>query len=389
MRYQRSSPLHLYIHIPYCLHKCHYCDFNSHENSSPPWDDYQAALIAELEHHARSAAFAGRRLDTLFFGGGTPSLAPPALIEAVILSAERYFGLDEQVEITLEANPGTADSGHFEEYHRAGVNRLSMGVQSMQDQELLWLERIHNCCEVLQAFDMARAAGFTNINLDLMYGLPDQALDGWLQTLQSAIALNPEHISCYQLSVEPHTRLAARHSKEPYPLPDDGQALDFFKLTRQMLAKAGYPAYEISNFAKPGRECRHNDGYWLYHDYIGLGAGASGKWDCLEGGIRRYCNIRSPERYVRAALDHSSCIHSQEELDMHRAAAEAVWLGLRRSDGIDRSCFQKRFDEDAWAIFSDDLGQWERAGKLAISNSHVRLTEKGLPLADAIAASVL
>lgn len=383
------SPLHLYIHLPFCVHKCHYCDFNSHERLQPPWEEYRAALIAEINHYAASPAFAGRPLATLFFGGGTPSLAPPALIGAVICEADRHFGLAAGAEITLEANPGTADAERFHAYRRAGVNRLSIGMQSMHDDELQWLERIHNREQALHAYDIARNAGFSDINLDLMYGLPDQHTDSWLQTLQAAIGLAPEHISCYQLTVEAHTRLAARHSRNPYPLPDDELALSLFNHTRQMLQHAGYAAYEISNFARPGRQCRHNDGYWRYHDYIGIGAGAAGKRDTDGGGIRRYGNIRSPERYMRAALQHGSAVHSEEERSLRQAAAEAVWLGLRRTDGIDRLRFRERFGLDAWSIFSDELRQWRQQGCLAVTDDMIHLTAQGVPLADGIAASVL
>lgn len=385
----RITPLHLYIHIPFCVHKCHYCDFNSHEVSDPPWEKYQAALIAELTHWSESAMFNNRQITTVFFGGGTPSLAPPPLVKTVIKAASERFGLSSDAEITLEANPGAIDADHFQQYREAGVNRLSLGVQSLDNAELDWLERIHNRNEALQAFTTARDTGFTNISLDLMYGLPGQSLGNWMQTLHAAIQLDPEHLSCYQLTVEPHTRLAARHAKKPYPLPDEELALSFFHETRQQLHSAGYDAYEISNFAKPGLKCRHNDGYWLYHDYIGIGAGAAGKWDTQDGGIKRYSNIRSPERYIQAALHNETTVGSQEELDLFQASAEAVWLGLRRASGVNRLKFQQRFGFDAWMRFSNSLEGWQRHGKLAISDSLIRLTPEGLPLADAISSSVL
>jgi len=385
----QASPLHLYVHIPFCVHKCHYCDFNSHERRHPPWVDYQAALIAEIEHYAKSPAFAERQLDTIFFGGGTPSLAPPTLIAAVIASANRHFGLSEHCEISLEANPGTADAEHFLGYLQAGVNRLSIGVQSMDDDELAWLGRIHNRTQAMQTYQLARDVGFTNINLDLIYGLPNQDLSKWLSSLMEAIAMAPEHFSCYQLTVEPHTSLAANHRKRPYPLPDDELALTLFTATRQILLDAGYRAYEISNFAKPEMECRHNDGYWLYHDYIGIGAGAAGKWDTPDGGTKRYCNVRSPERYIQTALSGESAFQSQEDLSLEQAAAEAVWLGLRRSHGIGRSEFKLRFGFDAWEQFASALQQWQTGGRLAVLDGSIHLTPEGVTLADAIAASVL
>jgi oxygen-independent coproporphyrinogen-3 oxidase len=385
----RITPLQLYVHIPFCIHKCHYCDFNSHEISNPPWGKYQAALIAELMHWSESAMFNNRQITTVFFGGGTPSLAPPSLIRTVIEAASKYFGLSSDAEITLEANPGAIDADHFQQYREAGVNRLSLGVQSLDDHELGWLERIHGRHEALQAFTTARNAGFSNINLDLIYGLPDQTLSHWMQTLHAAIKLGPEHISCYQLTVEPHTKLSARHAKKTYSLPDDELALSFFHQTRQQLHSAGYDAYEISNFAKPGLQCKHNNGYWLYHDYIGIGAGAAGKWDARDGGIKRYSNIRSPERYTQSSLKNGTAFHSQESLNKNQSAAEALWLGLRRQHGVCRHSFQHRFGFDAWLRFASDLELWHKCGKLAVTDSHIYLAPEGLSLADAIAASVL
>jgi len=384
------SPLQLYVHIPFCVHKCHYCDFNSHERTQPHWQAYQQALIAELQHWAATPMFSGRKPATIFFGGGTPSLAPPALIEAVIDTARSCCGIECDAEITLEANPGAVDAGNFRAYRQSGINRLSIGVQSLDAAELRWLERIHGADEAIAACQIAREAGFSNINLDLMYGLPEQSLSNWLSTLNTAIALGPEHLSCYQLTVEPHTQLAASHAQKPYALPDDDTALAMFRATREQLRVAGYEAYEISNFSKPGLKCRHNDGYWLYHDYIGIGAGASGKWDHVDGGgITRYSNIRTPERYIETALAQGAAINSQESLDRDQAAAEACWLGLRRSEGINRHAFHQRFDFDVWKHFQPQLQAWKNDAKLIVHNDSVQLSESGLALADAISSSVL
>jgi len=384
------------------VHKCHYCDFNSHERTRPDWRAYQQALIAELRHWADTPAFRERALSTIFFGGGTPSLAPPALIEAVINTARSCCGIAHDAEITLEANPGTVDADNFRAYRQAGINRLSMGVQSLDASELRWLERIHGRDEAIAAFHIARAAGFTNINLDLMYGLPEQSLQDWLRSLHTAIELKPEHLSCYQLTVEPHTKLAAAHAKKPYPLPDDDAALSMFLETRHLLSTAGYQAYEISNFATAGKKCRHNDGYWLYHDYIGIGAGASGKWDHAGDhsggpsrdktggrGITRYSNVRTPERYSDMATSQGTAINSQESLDRNQAAAEACWLGLRRSDGINRQDFQRRFGFDVWQHFQPQLQTWSNDAKLILRKESLQLSESGIALTDAISASVL
>ncbi|NWF38141.1 radical SAM family heme chaperone HemW [Mariprofundus sp. NF] len=387
------SPLLLYVHIPFCAHKCHYCDFNSHQRPAPDWQGYQQALIAELEHWAETPMFAGRKLSSIFIGGGTPSLAPPELIDAVIEQANKLYGFEENIEISLEANPGSVDAGHFAAYRQAGINRLSMGVQSLDDRELKWLERIHDSSEALNAFDIARDAGFDNINLDLIYGLPNQPLDQWLQSLQTAIALGTEHLSCYQLTIEPHTKLATTHAINPINVPDDDLAIAMFTETRNQLQSAGLEAYEISNFAKPGLKCRHNDGYWKYHDYIGIGAGAVGKWDDWisenSGGVTRYCNIRTPESYIKAALKSGEAINSRESLTKQQAAAEAIWVGLRRSNGINRDAFRDRFGHDLWALFSDEFSPWLNLGKLELNNEQLSLSSSGLLLADEISASVL
>jgi len=384
-----QRPLQLYIHIPYCIHKCHYCDFNSHVRAQPDWQAYQQALIAELEYWSKQEPFQNRQLHSIFFGGGTPSLAPASLIGKVLEHTKSLFSFENNIEITLEANPGTVDMQAFQGFFKAGINRLSMGVQSLDTKELTWLERIHDSREVYQAFDAARKAGFDNINLDFMYGLPQQSLEQWQDTLNTALQFNPEHLSCYQLTVEPHTKLAARHASSPYKLPDDETSLAFFHNTRESLAKAGYEAYEISNFAKPDKYCRHNDGYWLYRDYIGIGAGASGKWDMKDGGTYRYSNIRTPEKYTAQAIQQGTAINSDESLALQQAAAEAVWVGLRRKGGIDNIWFKNRFKKDITAYFQSDLEPWLNDHKLIWHGQQLQLTESGIPLADAIAGSVI
>lgn len=386
---RQAGALHLYVHIPFCVHKCAYCDFNSHVRQQPPWENYRMALLAELDHQADQQQFAGRKLSTVFFGGGTPSLAPPGLIADVLQRAAQRFGLADHAEITLEANPGTVDAGRFTAYREAGINRLSIGVQSFDDEQLQWLERIHSSTQAVNALDRARSAGFENISLDLMYGLPGQSLSDWMRSLDTAMHLSPEHMSCYQLTIESHTELAQRHRRQALALPEDELALEFLRSTRSRLLEAGYQAYEVSNFARPGRHCRHNDAYWLYHDYIGIGAGAAGKWDEADGGITRYADIRSPEGYIHAALSKGNCINSRETLNLKKAAGEAVWLGLRRSAGIDQALFRQRFGSTVGQLFGTALSAWEASGHLLITPQCMLLSEKGLGMADSIAVSVL
>ncbi len=377
------------MHIPFCAHKCHYCDFNSHVRPAPDWPLYARALLRELEARLASPAFAGRQVASVFFGGGTPSLAPPSLFAAILDALAARGLLAADAEVTMEANPGSSEAARFADCRRAGVNRLSIGVQSLDVDELRWLERIHDPAEARQAFAAARKAGFANINLDLMYSLPGQPLARWLATLDAAIALEPEHLSCYQLTIEPRTRLAARHRKQPLPMPDEATALDFLTATNDRLARAGYRRYEISNHARPGFACRHNDAYWRYHDYIGIGAGAAGKHDTADGGCRRWRNRNAPEGYVRAVLAHGLAEQESESLDRASAAGEACWLGLRRADGVDRRAFVRRFGFDAWDGFGPSLMRWLRAGHLQVDAAGIRITASGLPLTDAIAADAL
>ncbi len=382
-------PLMLYAHIPFCAHKCHYCDFNSHARPDPDWESYALALLRELETRLASPVFAGRKVESVFFGGGTPSLAPPSLFADILDALAARGLLATDAEITMEANPGSSDAARFADCRLAGVNRLSIGVQSLDAGELRWLERIHDPSDARQAFAAARKAGFANINLDLMHSLPEQPLARWLDTLEAAIALEPEHLSCYQLTIEPRTRLAARHRKQPLPLPDEAQSLAFLAATNERLARAGYARYEISNHAKPGFHCRHNDGYWRYHDYIGIGAGAAGKHDTPDGGCRRWRNRNAPEGYVRAIMAEGLAEQETETLSRAEAAAEACWLGLRRADGVERAAFSRRFGVDPWNAFGDSLSRWRRAGRLHVDATRIRITESGLPLTDAIAADAL
>ncbi|MDT8376547.1 MAG: radical SAM family heme chaperone HemW [Mariprofundaceae bacterium] len=379
------NPLLLYVHIPYCIHKCHYCDFNSHVRGQPDWQQYEQALLAELNHWANQPQFAGRQLQSIFFGGGTPSLAPSELVASVIGTATRLFDPLPDIEISLEANPGTVDQACFAGFRQAGINRLSIGVQSLDDGELRWLERIHSGAQAVGAFATAREAGFDNINLDLIYGLPGQAIEGWMQTLNRAIELGAEHLSCYQLTVEPHTRLAADIDKVMDRLPDDELALEFLHKTRKRLAEAGYEAYEVSNFARPGFRCRHNDGYWLYHDYIGIGAGASGKWDASDGGVIRYANIRNPEKYCDSALKDGRAVNSDEKLPKGTAEAEALWQGLRRTQGVSNRWFTERFGVNIQTRFGDEIAPWLARHQLTWKGDYLHLTDEGLPFADSIA----
>ncbi|MCK9489090.1 MAG: radical SAM family heme chaperone HemW [Xanthomonadales bacterium] len=293
-----SPLLSLYVHLPWCVRKCPYCDFNSHRAPEElPIDAYVTALIADLDRDlADMPELAGRRIDTVFFGGGTPSLFPATAIGTIIEQANARLAFTENVEITLEANPGTIERGRFHDYRRAGVNRISLGVQSFDNTMLQRLGRIHDGDQALRAAREVREAGIDNLNLDLMYALPEQDLDGALADLDAALALAPEHLSHYQLTLEPHTEFARR----PPPLPDNDLAAEMMIQCQARLADAGWQHYETSAYARPGRACRHNLNYWRYGDYLGIGAGAHGKLT-LAGQVRRRWKQRHPKRWQATA----------------------------------------------------------------------------------------
>ncbi|OOG62047.1 YggW family oxidoreductase [Rhodanobacter sp. B04] len=297
-----APPLSLYIHMPWCVKKCPYCDFNSHglRSEPPPYADYIGHLLADLDADRVdfAAALEGRPVISIFFGGGTPSLFAPELIARLLDGVRERLPLAGAAEITLETNPGTVEHGRFDGYLAAGVNRISFGVQSFDDDKLKRLGRIHSSSEAEAAVKSAQDAGYANINLDLMYALPQQTLDGALADVERAVALKPTHVSHYQLTLEPNTAFAAN----PPPLPDDDHAWAMQEACENRLAAAGYGQYEISAYAQPGRRCAHNLNYWRFGDYLGIGAGAHGKLSDAAGGqVRRRWKTRHPRAYMEAA----------------------------------------------------------------------------------------
>lgn len=288
-------PLALYVHLPWCVRKCPYCDFNSHEprGGEPPFTDYVAALLQDLE--AQLPEVWGRRIESVFIGGGTPSLFPPEAMAELMSGLRALLPLRPDVEVTLEANPGTADRDYFRGYREAGINRLSLGVQSFDGAMLQRLGRIHGPEEAAAAVEHARAAGFERINLDLMFGLPGQTVAEGMADLEAAIAQQPEHISWYQLTLEPNTLFAAR----PPELPEDDIVAELFAAGSLRLAEADYTRYEVSAYARAGEACRHNLNYWTFGDYLGIGAGAHGKLTQVhDGSIIRRVRPRQPQAYL-------------------------------------------------------------------------------------------
>nr|WP_306673590.1 radical SAM family heme chaperone HemW [Tahibacter caeni] len=375
----------MYVHIPWCVRKCPYCDFNSHTAPQGlPEAEYVAALLADLDQDLRdyAAATAGRPLVSVFFGGGTPSLFSPAAIGAILDGVQARLAFAEAAEITLETNPGTVEHGRFEDYRRAGVDRLSFGVQSFDDDKLVRLGRIHSSAEVRTAVELACAAGYDNFNLDLMYALPQQTLADALADVDAALALEPAHISHYQLTLEPNTAFA--HA--PPPLPDDDLAWDMQEACQQRLAAAGFEHYETSAYARPGRRSAHNLNYWQFGDYLGIGAGAHAKIsDAATGRVRRRWKIRAPKAYLSHAGTPRG-VGADEAIAAEQLPFEFMLNALRLEHGYPRALFAQRSGLPETRIAAA-LDQAQQRGWLQVDAGHVRPTDLGKRfLNDVIAA---
>lgn len=336
-----ALPLSLYIHIPWCVKKCPYCDFNSHAQvDGIPQEAYVTALLADLDRDIADygAALGGRALHSIFFGGGTPSLFSPDSIARILDGVKHRLDFNSGIEITLETNPGTVEHGRLDGYLAAGVNRISFGVQSFDDDKLRRLGRIHSASDAARVVGEARAAGFDNFNIDLMYALPGQDLAGAARDIEQAIALAPTHISHYQLTIEPNTAFASR----PPTLPDSDAAWDMQEHSQHLLAEAGYSQYEISAYAKPDRRSQHNLNYWHFGDYLGIGAGAHGKLtDAATGSIRRRAKQRTPRAYLQHA-GQSRGIASEATLANIDLPFEYMMNALRLVDGVPMGEFAQR-----------------------------------------------
>ena len=361
-------PLSLYVHIPWCVRKCPYCDFNSHESKDIPEAEYVAALLRDLDQDLH--LIQGRKLRSIFFGGGTPSLFKAKSIGRVLEAAERHIGFEETVEITLETNPGTAEYHQLEGYRSAGVNRLAFGIQSFDDQHLQTLGRIHSGHEARVAYAAARQAGFQNINLDLMHGLPGQTVDDACQDLQQALELQPEHISWYQLTIEPNTVFYSR----PPVLPEDETLSDIQDEGQKRLQQAGFQQYEVSAYSRLARQSLHNLNYWGFGDYLALGAGAHGKISTPGKGIVRYRKTRQPGDYLdpkKPFTAGSGYIENDQQI------LEFMMNALRLVDGVPRQWFAERTEvEDA--VLERYLPQLIERGLLVSQSRRLQPTSLGL-----------
>jgi oxygen-independent coproporphyrinogen-3 oxidase len=365
-------PLALYVHLPWCVRKCPYCDFNSHEGRGTlPFDGYVDALIADLDQDLPLVW--GRTITSVFFGGGTPSLFPPEAIDRFLQAASARLRFAPGLEITLETNPGTAEHGRFEHYLAAGVNRLSFGVQSFDDGCLQRLGRIHDSAQAERAIKLAQDAGYSNFNIDLMYALPGQTLAMAGYDIERALALGPTHLSHYQLTLEPNTVFAA---KPPAGIPDEDGAWDIQEHCQRLIAAAGFDHYEVSAYAKPDAHCAHNRNYWLFGDYLGIGAGAHGKLSLpAQEGILRRWKLKHPTAYMANAAS-AARIGGDEWLDASRRPFDFMLNALRLTGGFALSTFEARTGLPRVAI-AGELHKAQDAGWIAIEGDHVCPTELG------------
>ena len=375
-----GGPLALYIHWPFCVSKCPYCDFNSHVRDAVDQDRWRAALLADLAHEA--ALTPGRQVGSVFFGGGTPSLMPPATVAALLEAAAGHWGFAPDVEITLEANPSSVEAARFADLAAAGVNRASLGLQSLDDAALRFLGRAHDVDEGQAALAVAQRV-FGRVSVDLIYALPGQTMAAWQTELTRAIGFGTEHLSLYQLTVEPGTRFATEAAQGRLHIPDGDTAADLFELTRAATAAAGLPAYETSNHARPGAQSRHNLTYWRYGDYLGVGPGAHGRRGSL-ATVRR----KKPENWLAAVDRNGHGLEREDPLDGHTRATEALVMGLRLAEGVDL----RRVAALAGGVAPINLAAvWrlEKLGLVALEPDRLRVTEAGALLLDAILLEVV
>lgn len=372
----------LYVHVPYCVRKCAYCDFNSYAIGRQHTQPYVEALLAEFRLVQRWLGVTGAivpAFGTAYFGGGTPTTVPAAQLGSVLRALTQAFPLAQNPEITVEANPGTIDRAYLEELRRAGFNRLSFGVQCLNDRLLKAIGRIHTAQEAVDGVRWAREAGFDNLSIDLIYALPGQTVADWRDTLERAMALQPDHISLYSLMVEPGTPFWRMLAKNRLNLPDEDAELEMDVLAQQVAEQHGYERYEVSNYAKPGFRSRHNQVYWHNGPYLGFGAGAASYWD----GERR-TNVRLPKAYIQRVAAGELPVEDAERLEPRRAAGEMVMLGLRLLDGLDVREVRDRFGVDVLWEFREHVRRMSDLGLLEVRGTRLRLTEKGLPLANEV-----
>ena len=363
-----TASVSLYIHIPFCRKRCSYCSFVSYAGRLGDIAKYMQAVKYEI-----SQRIDGRQLKSVYFGGGTPSLVPARYIKSLMESIRRYFPNSGKTEVSLEANPCTIDNTCLKALLNAGINRLSIGLQSLDDGELSTLGRLHNSQQALEAVKHARSAGFDNINLDLIYGIPGQTVSSWEQTLREAVNLSPEHLSLYGLSLEPGTLMMELIESGALPQLNPDLSADQYELAEEILEEEGYRHYEISNWAKPGYECRHNLVYWNRGEYIGAGTGASSYL-----GGRRYNNTSSLDKYLEEALAGKTIsIENDEIISPELASAEAAILSLRLDEGIDMEKYNRDYCTDILSVYNKQITELEGYGLIQNDGVYIKLTPRG------------
>ena len=377
------KPLALYVHVPFCLRKCAYCDFASFPNREKDWSLYLQTLVGEMTKWRQKTDFGTLSerffVKSLFIGGGTPTLIPSDYIEEITAQCRRLAPFDGNAEITIEGNPGTLTPEKLRDYRRAGINRLSLGAQSFDDGLLRSLGRVHTSAQIVEAVAMAREAGFSNINLDLMYGLPGQTMDQWRDTLERAVALDVPHLSAYSLIVEEGTPMAGRVARGESVLPEDETVNAMQRLAGEILSKANFGRYEISNYAKPKSECRHNLTYWRRGDYLGLGCAAHSMLDDC-----RFSNPASLDEYLAGGR-----MQDFERLTRADIIEETVMLATRTTKGLDLAAWDEQFGRPFAPEGSEALKRLEAAGLIEVDNGWLRLTDRGLEVQNAVVLELL
>lgn len=388
----QEAALAVYVHWPFCLQKCPYCDFNSHVRDHVDHDRWADALVRELEHFR--ALTGPRTVTSVFFGGGTPSLMEAQTAARVIDTVADLWSLDGDAEITLEANPTSVEAGRFRAFRAAGVNRVSIGVQALNDPDLKALGRGHSAEEALAALDLGRDV-FDRMSFDLIYARSGQSVTDWEAELGKALTLAGDHLSLYQLTIEPGTAFAGFHARGRLQVPDEDQALALFEITRDMTEAAGLPAYEISNHARPGGESRHNLTYWRYGDYVGVGPGAHGRLT-VDGAPTAFEQTRKPEAWLGAVEAHGVASAGQCPLDPETRAAEMIMMGLRLRGGVDEALFERRigapldrFVNAAGLAHLIELDLVERVPNTLKVTGALKVTPRGRPLLNSLIGRLL
>jgi len=378
----QGDRLALYIHWPFCVSKCPYCDFNSHVRDGIDIDRWLAALLADMAHEA--ALLPGRKLGSIFFGGGTPSLMPPHLVQALIDQAGKYWRFADDIEITLEANPSSVEAARFADLAQAGVNRVSLGLQALDDDVLAFLGRAHSVAEALAALDTAQRQ-FGRVSFDLIYARPGQSLEHWETELSRALAFGTGHLSLYQLTIEPGTRFETLVRRGELQPADDDHCADLFDLTRQLTDAASLSAYEISNHARAGEQSRHNLTYWRYGDYAGIGPGAHGRRGNM--ATERH---RKPENYLAAVARNGHGLSVERALTPNTQATEALLMGLRLAEGLDLADLAVRTGVPLGALVDDAATQrLVKLGLITRNDRRITVTPAGMPLLDAVLAEIV